>query len=788
MSSMLSRPPPPPPPPHSSSMLSRLRDFSNSALAEFKKAQTEHLDGWEVLACEESVNHFQKRSSFSNDAFFSRSVNWENVSAHKCFVEVTKPSNKPDNTTSDKRGFYDNDISEPRVVWQKENMSIVHYKWPAFDVVALVAEFEPTDLKTTSYFVVARSILPEQFGLEAVCPIKGIVRANLRAMGWRFESGSNGKSCKITHLMSLDPRIKIVTPILQAQIVQLRQQLKHWQEPDTLASYVYDRAWCAVNLNRDLISQCLEAFPAFESLADHEELLYYYYNNYKDYPGNLNDAIIVTTHRIMRIRSEPTLVEQVCFHLVENVAPITLVYLSFSSITFSLRGGSQAAIDVWNHGPAVFLRDEVWRLVAIANYNRAYPAHIPGMGAVCLSSRILHKTLSVDHLAESKDTELQRMLPLLLCFLKTGRDIQSISEALFARCESAKFRSHLLYLLHALRPSSTSFLFERLAGSLAARLAANLAYPKHAKAIVTTENWFEALRQKDQSEMSTYKADVRECGLLNPLNAGKDVIGVRVEKVFDSGSKPLLLELSLSAEEKEWIIFKPDPVIKDCLALCVLSVFNDMWAEENKPYFAVLYNVLPQRNFGLIECLSGVESVQVWDEDEKWHSISELNQADRERFLHSAVGGFIAAHLLGVRDRHKDNMLIRNGQELVMIDFEYLFGMGFLFDAPSIAISAPMVQWIRGLGDQYWCNFEAECCSAFLILRAKKSHVMTMVCQLFADTGVYTREVITAHMQTAFYSNLSNKEAEQKLKEELNASWCPLWWTKDYLHTVRHRN
>ena len=46
----------------------------------------------------------------------------------------------------------------------------------------------------------------------------------------------------------------------------------------------------------------------------------------------------------------------------------------------------------------------------------------------------------------------------------------------------------------------------------------------------------------------------------------------------------------------------------------------------------------------------------------------------RNRFLESLVMSVVLAYVLGVGDRHLENIFVTDRAELIHIDFEYLFG------------------------------------------------------------------------------------------------------------------
>lgn len=55
-----------------------------------------------------------------------------------------------------------------------------------------------------------------------------------------------------------------------------------------------------------------------------------------------------------------------------------------------------------------------------------------------------------------------------------------------------------------------------------------------------------------------------------------------------------------------------------------------------------------------MEFIENSETVQAFD----WSKLDSWNAETRSRLIRSAAGAFVGAFILGVRDRHRDNMYV----------------------------------------------------------------------------------------------------------------------------------
>ena len=80
-----------------------------------------------------------------------------------------------------------------------------------------------------------------------------------------------------------------------------------------------------------------------------------------------------------------------------------------------------------------------------------------------------------------------------------------------------------------------------------------------------------------------------------------------------------------------------------------------------------------------------------------------------DNYIRSCAGYCTATYLLGIGDRHLENLMIDNNGLFFHIDFGYIFGReppvkGAL--ASKIRITSTMISAMEGFGSQYYKKFE----------------------------------------------------------------------------------
>ncbi len=81
-------------------------------------------------------------------------------------------------------------------------------------------------------------------------------------------------------------------------------------------------------------------------------------------------------------------------------------------------------------------------------------------------------------------------------------------------------------------------------------------------------------------------------------------------------------------------------------------------------------------------------------------------------------------YLLGVGDRHLDNLLLSNSGHLIHVDFGYILGRDPKIFPPPMRLSKEMVEGMGGTSSQEYQRFREHCYSTFLALRRYKTSII----------------------------------------------------------------
>jgi phosphatidylinositol 3-kinase len=159
-----------------------------------------------------------------------------------------------------------------------------------------------------------------------------------------------------------------------------------------------------------------------------------------------------------------------------------------------------------------------------------------------------------------------------------------------------------------------------------------------------------------------------------------------------------------------------------------------------------------------------------------------------ENYVRSCAGCMVAAHVLGIGDRHLDNIMLTTDGRLFHIDFGYAFGRDPKFgnNAPLV-LSPVLVEGMGGTEGPGYRRFITLCGEAFNILR-KSARLLLSLVYLMAGSSIpdirSDPERAVLKVQERLRLDLSDEEAAVLLEGMLStalAAWMPR------LAEVQHR-
>jgi hypothetical protein len=178
--------------------------------------------------------------------------------------------------------------------------------------------------------------------------------------------------------------------------------------------------------------------------------------------------------------------------------------------------------------------------------------------------------------------------------------------------------------------------------------------------------------------------------------------------------------MSPAAPPLHFFFKRGDDLRQDQATMLLLREMNTIWRNAGASCFTCTYRIYPTGpDAGFIEALSNALPVR------------DAGDFAYSRQLHdSAVGAFLAGFVLGLGDRHQDNMLLCGPQRSLIahIDFGYVAGARTWFDANLLPIPERFKNCLTAAGE--WATFVNDMGFAFALLQAKRAELRAVAASL----------------------------------------------------------
>uniref|UniRef100_A0A6Q2Y407 phosphatidylinositol-4,5-bisphosphate 3-kinase n=1 Tax=Esox lucius TaxID=8010 RepID=A0A6Q2Y407_ESOLU len=323
---------------------------------------------------------------------------------------------------------------------------------------------------------------------------------------------------------------------------------------------------------------------------------------------------------------------------------------------------------------------------------------------------------------------------------------------------------------------------------------------KTKEAMLTKEAMMTCLRQSGYTETLS--------DLHSPLNPSVLLSGINVEKCryMDSKMKPLWIVYNnkLLGGDTLGIIFKNgDDLRQDMLTLQILRLMDLLWKEANLDLRIVPYGCLATGDrSGLIEVVSSADTIAniqltssnvaaaaAFNKDALLNWLKEKNSGDAlekaiEEFTLSCAGYCVATYVLGIGDRHSDNIMVRSTGQLFHIDFGHILGnfkskFGIKRERVPFILTHDFIHVIQqgktGNTEKFG-SFRNYCEQAYLILRRNGNLFITLFALMLTAglpelTSVKDIQYLKDSLALGKTDDEALKQFRQKFDEALRESW-----------------
>lgn len=278
-----------------------------------------------------------------------------------------------------------------------------------------------------------------------------------------------------------------------------------------------------------------------------------------------------------------------------------------------------------------------------------------------------------------------------------------------------------------------------------------------------------------------------------PLDPSVEIMGVVPEDtiVFKSSLHPIKVAFKTTSGRKYPVLFKTgDDLRQDQLVIQIITLMDNLLQKENldlklSPYkilatstTAGLSQFVPSASFQGISSKFRANPALAYlkQNNPDSHGPLGLRKETLDTFVKSCAGYCVITYILGVGDRHLDNLLLAPDGHFFHADFGYILGRDPKPFAPAMKLSKEMVDCMGGSGSEHYRQFKQYCFLAYSALR-KNSNLILNLFSLMVDANIpdirLEPDKAVFKVKERFHLELSEEEAirtlERIMDDNLNA-------------------
>jgi len=290
----------------------------------------------------------------------------------------------------------------------------------------------------------------------------------------------------------------------------------------------------------------------------------------------------------------------------------------------------------------------------------------------------------------------------------------------------------------------------------------------------------------------------------NPLEPTIELCGISDRKdsviVFKSAKMPLLLEFIRAEDQGPCrMMYKcGDDIRQDQLVLQLISVMDRLLRQDGLDLHLIPYKALSLSvSDGMMEPVPNAVNLQNiidgipnhlrkfecnWPKDGEKGEFTgpvpdrpelgprSLSKRCLDSWTRSNAGYAVITFILGIGDRHLENLMVTNEGRLFHIDFGFILGKDPKPFPPPLKLRQEQVDAMGGTEHPRFAEFKTLCCTAYNIVRKHANFILTLL-QLMSDANIpdliedrpTTKEPGDKHRV-----NMRIQEVENKMRLDLN--------------------
>jgi phosphatidylinositol 3-kinase len=285
-----------------------------------------------------------------------------------------------------------------------------------------------------------------------------------------------------------------------------------------------------------------------------------------------------------------------------------------------------------------------------------------------------------------------------------------------------------------------------------------------------------------------------------PINPTKKIKNIFVDeiKIKQSITTPIYIPYECDDGTKAAILFKREDIRKDATAMSMAKLCKRLLEENQIQVPFISYDVVPTTpTSGFIEIVQHSKTLHEIFQEGTINNYLQIHNPEKkigdilDNYMKSLAFWTIFTYLLGVGDRHLENIMLTSDGVLFHIDYSYVFGYETKPYVPLIRIDNAMIEGIGG--NVQYDKFKSLCLEMFLCLRRYSSLLfccfLTLAsCDPPIQNSKFTLDFLENHIVDRFLLGQTEGDVAATISKLIdNSRDAVTLKVSDYIHTYANK-
>lgn len=296
--------------------------------------------------------------------------------------------------------------------------------------------------------------------------------------------------------------------------------------------------------------------------------------------------------------------------------------------------------------------------------------------------------------------------------------------------------------------------------------------------------------------------------IIYPLDLNYRVIKINSVEKIESNTSPYIISVdivptvgSFEVKTVKFLIKKDDGLRKERIVACLIKLLQDKLYKQAQKKRIKMFEKIPTyqiimltHNIGIIEFVENSKTLRMVNKKglTLQNYILDLNKEEpteitKRRFMQSLAISCCISYILGLGDRHLDNIMINGKGQIFHIDYGYLMEnpMTSILTAPNIKVTTVMIDFLGGPEGIFYKEFTEYIIQIYDIMRLYKNIIINYY-EMLGNEKFVDWTTFRDKLESRFMTGMMWKDIQITLINEIETSNSYRSEFGDFCHSAKH--